>query len=142
MRRRRPGLLAIGIGCLVLPAAILLTPLRSIDWYQFKPTTFVLSDLQSNNTRLASIAWKEIDRRIKRNSLSDTQKASLISLCLKEQAAANQRPVTVDMLDHLGRAYLNQELTDQQQTQFLGQMLTCSVQTRPARHPRTRSPAS
>jgi hypothetical protein len=139
IRRRRPVLGTIGIACLMLSLGIALTQLRNVNWYHYKPTIFVLSDLQSSSMPIAQKAWKEIDRRLKNDSLSDAQRSRLIDACLKEQAAA-PRPVSEDMLDHLGQAYLNNELTTQQDQQFLDQALTFSIQIRPRTAPKDSVP--
>ena len=40
--------------------AISVVALLKVDWYGFKPTILVLSDLESNNTPLAAQGWSEI----------------------------------------------------------------------------------
>ncbi len=129
--RRRPRLAVIGGLLLAFGMLSLLVPFLGVDWYRYKPTAWVISDLKSNNQTLANRAWTELQNRMVRKPLSERQQNRLISICLDTQAAGKQGGVSSNLIGYLGQSFLSNKLTDQQATLFLEQGLKLDLQVRP-----------
>lgn len=129
-RRRRLGLILLGVGCLLVAVSPVVNSLLGVDWYQYKPTIWVLKDLESSNGTLSQKAWDEIERRLKRYGLSASQRSTLVDLGLTEQIAATSRNVSDSLLQFLGAAYVAGELSEKQQHAFLDQSIDCDIVVR------------
>jgi hypothetical protein len=99
----------------------------SHDWYRLKPTSWVLSDLESSDARLKSRALTELDRRFRAGSLSKSQENRLINICLKEQTAANP---SIPMVNYLW-VPLGGRLSPSQQATFFEQIVQLQMTVRP-----------
>ena len=88
-RRVRRVRFVLGILCLLLGAAppVLagLGVLQRVNWYRYKPTVFVLADIEPNDTSLAVRALLEMERRLTTGRLSRRQKRGLAGICLRER---------------------------------------------------------
>jgi hypothetical protein len=90
-RRRRRAPLIVGFSLLALWAAFTWggsSRLQNVDWYHYKPTYFVLKDLNSGQSALALRAWNELTRREGDASLSPAAREKLVSFALANQAVA------------------------------------------------------
>jgi hypothetical protein len=92
-RHRRPGWVASAVICLLLGltplVVIAIGALRQVDWYTYKPTAWVLKDIESNDAKLAAKAINEMTRRWQADELTPEQTLHLGELCLAEHS----RPV-------------------------------------------------
>ncbi len=98
------------------------------NWYQIRPTAWVISDVQSANPRLKSRAWRELDRRVRARSLSKSQESRLIDVCLTEQAAASPNSA---MIDYLGASLLAGRMSENQKATFFKQIVQLKLTLRP-----------
>lgn len=80
-RHRRGGLTITGASLLLvgLAAAVIFsrTDFRTIDWYAYKPTAWVIRDLGSSSPAVSNRAWAELTARLKANRLSPGQQSDL-----------------------------------------------------------------
>ncbi len=129
--RRRPRSAVIGGLLLAFAFSSLLVPFLGVDWYSYKPTAWVISDLKSNNQTLANRAWTELQNRMARQPLSERQHNRLISICLDTQAAGKQGGISSNLIGYLGQSFLSNNLTEQQATRFLEQGLKLDLKVRP-----------
>ncbi len=126
--RRNPRRVAAGFLCLAPAAVLLIAPLRTVDWYSWSPTSWLISDLQGPR---AIRAWNEIDRRRKTGKLSQVHRARLVGLGLKRQIAATSTPIDEMLLDLLGEWAIEGTLTQQQLKQLCSQAATVTFSVRP-----------
>ena len=131
--RRRPGLALIGLLCVVLGGTPLLPVVRQTDWYPYKPSGWVLKDLQSPNVGVARRAWQELQRRSKAGRLSIAQNGKLIDVCLKKQGGGQPAgpPGVGTMVDYLGLCFLDGLLSDAQSKTFFDQIVLLELAVRP-----------
>lgn len=116
-------------GAILIPAAALLAlALYSVDWYQFRPSRWLISDLSGSNVSVARRAWRELMRRDEPNTSLRTQ---LIESCLKAQQSTGAPPVLNDMMDYLGKLLLAGQLSDVQKDTFFTQAVTLKLVVRP-----------
>jgi hypothetical protein len=127
-RIRRPWSKAAAVALV----AVLLIPVvqwaRNYNWYRMKPTSWVMSDLQSSSATVKSRAWSEMNRRIQSGSLSKSQESRLIDVCLAEQATTNPNSA---MIDHLGARLLAGAMSPSQQATFFKQIVQLEMVVRP-----------
>jgi predicted RNA-binding Zn-ribbon protein involved in translation (DUF1610 family) len=100
--------------------AVAATPVRNVDWYTLMPTGFVLDDLKPGS-RSRGRAWTELMRReSKDGTLPQPQRDRLIAAALDEQEMllAGGGPLSVAMIDWLGREALAGRLDATQKERF------------------------
>jgi len=147
---RRREFLAASFVILILGGICLYASIRSavdlistINWYQFRPTSWVMNDLRTGSglpppkvntpiTRvtmghgwvrervdLARIALEELRRREKAGRLSESFRNQLVEMGLAVQRSApNLAPVQYDLLDYLSERMVAGDLTADQQARF------------------------
>jgi len=124
LRRRRPGLIAAGAACmlpLLLVAGVWLT---NIDWYRYKPTGWVISDLNTTNVGKWQKVWTELDRRIRLGAVSPEHESRLTDICLIEQGKKSPSSGRLkDSVDYLGDAYLRGVMSDAQAEKYFHQII-------------------
>jgi hypothetical protein len=104
---------------------------RSYDWYRLRTTAGVLSDLQSSKPLHKSTAWKEIQRRVTNGSLSESQHARLIDVCLLEQGAKAPLFSTPDpLIEYLGPCLLGGLMSSAQRATFFQQVVRLKLVVR------------
>ena len=135
-RRRRPGWIALGAVCVLLGA----TPtgmevagaLLGVDWYKYKPTSWVQGDAEGANLDLAKRAFTELDRRFVADTLSADDKQWFIEYCLKEEAVRPGRlGIQTGAVNVLWREYELGRLSAEQGTRMFEAMATCALRVRP-----------
>jgi len=126
IRRPWPKLAAVAVAALLLIPAV--QRARHYDWYRVKPTSWVLSDLQSGSATARSRAWSEMSRRLQAGSLSNSQENRLIDLCLADQATTNPNSA---MIDYLGASLLGGKMSPSQQATFFKQIVLLDMVVRP-----------
>ena len=86
-RPRRPRSLWFGAALVLLASFIIfvLVARAHIDWYQFRPTSWVIADLDATNARKFGRAWNELKRRMTAHPLSAAKERALIDRALQEQ---------------------------------------------------------
>lgn len=133
-RYRRPGLIVVGLLCF-LPALFLGGVLiGQVNWYQIKPTGWVIDDIQSAGRPVADNGWKELDRRVQAGVVSDRQMSRLVDLSLTQQGRVDPTfPLTLLMnhLEFLGTAHASGIMTEEQVETFFGQMMNFKLEVRP-----------
>lgn len=133
----RQGRLFAGLACFLIGFIPLVLAtiglLGGVDWYQYKPTSWILSDLQHGNAGLAQVALNEITRRRNLGTLSQSQTQHLIAVCLSEQERTTLRDgITQKLVDMLGAYCSSGTLTPAQTDRFFKNGLTLTgLRTRP-----------
>jgi len=123
---RRPGLMWVGGICLVIALFLCVggvSRLQRINWYQYYPTGWIMNDLRSSGRAIVRKAWRELDLRHQKNTLTAAQQSRLIDICLEAQATDPACPSMQTFLEHLGQCYLNEQLSKQQERTFFQQMI-------------------
>lgn len=128
---QKAGRVVGGIVCLLIALGLLLPVVRTVNWYQFRPTAWLITDLSSTNAADARRAWSELDRRYLAGKLSAGQNSQLIDLGLQEQTKATLGPIGSNLIDHLGRACLAGEMSPAQQQKLVAQALRVTLEARP-----------
>ena len=123
-RRMRPGRLGVGLVLVLIGLAVgvvALTPgFRRIEWYQYKPTRWVTTDLKSRDVAVSNRAWRELSRRADAKELSDAQKGSIVDVLL-DALSKDQLPAASEPMRYLvGRT---KEMSPEQRDRLFGKML-------------------
>ena len=91
-RHRRGGLAVTGAALLLagIAAGVISfrTDFRTINWYAYKPTAWVIADLGSSSPAVSKRAWAELTARRKANRLSPGQQVDLDDAATRLFAAA------------------------------------------------------
>ncbi len=105
-------ILLVAVVCLV---GIAIGVTLGVNWYQYEPTAWLLTHLQSGSRVRVDNAFDEITRRWRADALSPTQVARLAEICLDEQG---RRSTGVGagpkFVDFLGKLYESGQLTEAQ----------------------------
>ncbi|NLE58562.1 MAG: hypothetical protein GX616_09400, partial [Planctomycetes bacterium] len=125
---RRPWLAVTAVALAVIVMVLIGRWAWDYDWYRLRPTSWVISDVQSADAAIKSRAWRELDRRVRVGSLSAGQENRLIDVCLQEQTA--KTPLTA-MIDYLGPCLLDNRMSDSQRTLFFQQVMQFDLTARP-----------
>lgn len=128
---QKAGRVLLGVLSLVITGALLVASSYRINWYQLRPTGWLIGDLASTNASDARRAWTELDRRYLAGRLSVGQNSRLIDVALQEQARATPGPLLSNLVDHLGRACLAGQMSASQQQTFITQAISATLQARP-----------
>lgn len=105
---------------------------RGIDWYRYKPTLWVLRDLEKGNAALAQRAIAEIQRRRTAGGLSPGHLHRLTQVCLVEQGRQSWRTTVGDWaLGFLDERYCVGQLTQEQAERYFTQMYPVTYRVRP-----------
>jgi len=130
-RQRRPAFIAVGAIVAVGAATWLLLPLRTVKWYRYRPTAWVIADAQSTIPMKAGRALFELDSRITAGHLSAEQRTMLIDYCLRQQLADPLSPTAGDCIHALGRWHKAGVLSPLQEATFFEQMMKATLRVRP-----------
>src|SRR5438128_7052665 len=84
-RRRKVGLIVPGSIFAIVGVGMIVAATMEVDWYHWKPTTWVIDDLERGGA-LGQQAWGELNRRIKERGISAGNRERLIEFALAEQA--------------------------------------------------------
>ncbi len=95
-RWRSPRRITAGLGCSLLSIFTGSAGLPAIDWYQLRPTRWLIRDLESPSS---DRAWAELQRRIEANRLSSANRDRLIAYGLKTQADENSNYELLDQIE-------------------------------------------
>jgi hypothetical protein len=132
-RKRRPIL--GGVACLLLLLAVANTAILlagdRIDWYRFRPTSWVIEDAASATPAVATRAWTELQRRMKDGSLSEVEHGKLTEVALAEQAKPADGPIGRALLDYLGTRAAAGKLPEAQKERFVDQGVRFALTVRP-----------
>jgi hypothetical protein len=105
-----------------------------INWYQFKPTSRILADLQSPTVGAPGEEWLELNDRIAKGKLSADQLNRLIELALAQQAAPSlapqPSPFRGHLIDFLAEQVANGKTTPAQSDRFFRQAFVFSLAVR------------
>ncbi|MEP0841344.1 MAG: hypothetical protein HRF43_01380, partial [Phycisphaerae bacterium] len=94
----------------------------------------LLNELRPSDQPVSPRAWAEIDRRDRADDasgLTEAQRAMVIDQCLKEQGGGGAHPVAGQMIEFLGRQWLQGRLTSAQSGAFWNQMVDVDLRVRP-----------
>lgn len=140
-RPRRPHSLAAGVflllmGCLIV-AFFIFTSVMQVDWYRYRPTSWVIGDLDSSNPALPDQAWKELKRRIAASGISAAQEHALIERALREQqSAANTLAASDELVDYLDGRYAAGRLDAAEVQRFFDSAMKIRFDVRPVVGPK------
>lgn len=111
------------VGILAFTGGI--SQLQNVDWYHFKPTHFVLKDLNSGILPDQQRAWTELMRREAAKSLSADQRDSMARFALARQANATEPYNALDTgtINYLAGRVLASDLPADQRTKFFEQLM-------------------
>src|SRR5262245_55609265 len=102
-RHRRPGLMWSGAALTVLGLITVIAVGYALywtwDWYQYKPTYFVMQDLDSTAPGTSVGAMTELLRREIAGELSASDQNQLVERALKQQVAAAPAPIAPALID-------------------------------------------
>jgi hypothetical protein len=132
-RRRRRAASVAGWLILLLPWSLYLTAsLRHVNWYHYKPTYFVMRDLNSGQSQAPLTAWQELMRRDAKGSLSASTRNDLVNFALAGQSAAVGTGSVMDVLviNYLGSRWKAGDLPQGQKTRFFQQILRLRLAVR------------
>lgn len=134
-RRMRRARVALGITCLAVGVVPLGTALAgyllSVEWYAYKPTGWVLSDIEGSDSALAAKAWREINRRVASGNLRPPHIARLAEIALAEQARPTPRQDLLDSaLNALYALYAMGNLSEEHAQRFLAQLMRITLSVR------------
>ncbi|MGD0140984.1 MAG: hypothetical protein ABSD28_19140 [Tepidisphaeraceae bacterium] len=106
--------------------------LQNVDWYHYKPTYFVLRDLNSGRLAEQHGAWTELMRRDADKSLSANTRDVMARFALARQANAAQpyNSLDTDTINYLGRRCLSKDLPADQLTKFFEQSVKTKLMVR------------
>jgi hypothetical protein len=134
-RVRRHGLAWAGIAAvllgLALPGILAAMALRNVNWYHYKPTFMVMTDLRSSSPTIAGVAMQELMRRDQAGELSSKYQQQIVEIGLTEQAGTGQGPLTQQLIEYVEQQYMTGHLTDAQRTRFGRQCVIVSLRVRP-----------
>jgi hypothetical protein len=130
-RYRRWWWAVLGVVFMALAGVCLIKPVQQIDWYRFRPTSWVLSDFQSATGAPFQKARAELLQRDRNGKLDRRHRDTLIKLCLAEQIRTPQRANAQSLIDHLAWLYGQDALSDAQSRQFFQQMVELELTVRP-----------
>ncbi len=135
-RRRKPGLAVAGIALIVLALALLTAPfigaLQQIDWYHYRPTSWVIGDLDAGSSAERDKAWTELQRRLADGSVSAAQQNRLVERALREQQAGGGPTGYMSaMIDFLGKRYLDHKMSPAQSDAFFANAMKLQLDVRP-----------
>lgn len=133
-RHRSAVRVGAGVLCMAVASVLAVAVLREVDWYRFRPTAWVIADLQAGSSPLVTRAWNELDWRIKADRLSRSNQQKLIELGLKAQASSPRWPgsyaIERGLIDYLGQCYQRKRLSPAQRATFLKQLVTVVLSVR------------
>ena len=103
---------------------------RNVNWYHYKPTTWVLSDLENGGANLAGRASAELRLRMETSGLSSAQTHRLAEIGLGEQRKPRIRSWWSSPIELLGLICERGELTPSQRTRFFQNLLLIRARAR------------
>ena len=132
-RIRRPWVFRPGI-VLALAGVFLLSihftgALNRIDWYQYRPATWLVRDLADANRQARAMA--ELDRRRQAGRLGEAIEDQITALALKEQVSPNPTPLVQNLVDFVAARIEAGKLSDTLKDQFFEQAMGVTLQIRP-----------
>src|SRR5205085_1625071 len=131
-RRRRPGLAWTGRLTLLLGLALVALAvsgaLNRVDWYRYRPASWLVHDL---TTPARPRAWAEPARLAAVGDDSPQIQASLTDRALQAQAEAAYHSRNIAMIDWLGQRCLDGALADAQKKRFFNNMILLALDVRP-----------
>ncbi|NOX58950.1 MAG: hypothetical protein GXP29_08850 [Planctomycetes bacterium] len=132
-RYKRPGLIATGVVSLLLGVVLSVGMLSNVNWYPYKPTGWIINDIQSKNATVSWKGWAEFTRRLKRGDVSERHQTRMIELSLIEQgrpATTKFNPRLEGYIEFLGDAYVRGRMSEEQEATFFKQILRLEFKVR------------
>jgi hypothetical protein len=130
VRKRRPGLIVSGVLLLLLSAAPLIPAVKQVDWYRFRPTSWVIGDLDSTKPGVPSRAWNELKRRERGGAFSESDQRKLITRCLAEQGLPAGAGPRTELISYVAQALVDDRLTQAEVDQFVAQVAMLGLSAR------------
>jgi hypothetical protein len=118
-----------GMLCFIplLPAAWL--GLRTVDWYRFRPTAWLISDLNGADPLRA---WTILDDRIRAGSLSESQRSRLIEMGLQLQGSSTWTAYRQPLINELGTWAIDGLMSEAQKDRFFEAITKFTLRVRPS----------
>ncbi|HZK81273.1 MAG TPA: hypothetical protein VFC46_09410 [Humisphaera sp.] len=135
-RPRRPRSLLAGVVLLLMGALIvttvIVTSAMKVDWYRYRPTSWVIQDLDATVPAKRDQAWVELKRRIATGGISTTQEHALIERALHEQQSSARTFWAPDeLLDYLGEQYVAHHMDAGEIQRFFDNEMKLRLDVRP-----------
>ena len=136
-RPRRPRSLLMGVVLLLvgglIAASIIVASVMKVDWYRYRPTSWVIRDLDSPTPAKADQAWIELKRRIAAGGISAANEHALIERALREQQAlSNGFMFSNELVDYLGPQYIAHHMGAGEIQRFFDTVMKLNLEVRPS----------
>jgi hypothetical protein len=129
-RHRRVAMAGIGGLLAFLGGGILLSSgpalLNNVNWQRYEPLSWLLSSM----TNISSPAWAEVQRRLDNNLLSETDQNAVVERGLAVQNTPSTNIGPTNVLDFIGKRYLDNKLTASQADRFFANLLNVNLSVR------------
>ena len=113
------------------------TTLWKIDWYQYRPTDWVIADLDSRMLGTPDRAWVELKRRIVLKRLSANQEHALVERALREQQSlTNSFGASDELVDYLNGAFAAGRMDASETKRFFDNEMKVLLTVRPVVGPK------
>lgn len=124
----RPGILLMMAGILLL--SIHFTgALSRIDWYQYRPATWLVRDLADTGRQARAMA--ELNRRRQAGTLGEAIEDQITAIALKDQVSPTPTPLMQNLLDFVVARIEAGKVSDAIKDQFFEQAMSVRLQIRP-----------
>jgi hypothetical protein len=105
---------------------------RGVDWYRYKPTAWVLSDLDPSRPSLAARATVELRTRLTGGNLTEAHCRRFAEFCLSEQLRPIlERAYSQLAIDALGDLWTQGRLHGERKARFLRNLFLARFSVRP-----------
>lgn len=131
--RRRRLLMAGTGGVMVLLGGWLLMAfatgllVNNFDWKHHEPLSWLLKRV----TNISTPAWAEVQRRLDNNLLSDSDQSAVVERGLEVQNMRSTNLLDANILDYIGRRYVDNKLSPSQADRFFANLLKVNLSVRP-----------
>jgi hypothetical protein len=103
---------------------------QNVEWYHYRPTAWVMQDLDAASAGTQDKAWTELQRRLAGNSLSTAQQDALVDRSLREQQPGGAVVYRREMVDFLSQRYLDHKLSDARTGRFFDNLMKMRLDVR------------
>jgi hypothetical protein len=122
---------AVAIALLAICGGGLYSKATELNFYKYKPSSWIIDDATSSIQAVSDRAWNEITWRLGTGRFSESAKAKLTEVALVEQGKPTMGPNAEQFLDFLGQRIKDGKLDEKQKKRFLDQCVKLRSITRP-----------
>jgi hypothetical protein len=118
------ALVGLGVAILLLSCAAFLY--NGIDWRRHEPLSWLLKAVSNIN----SPAWAEVQRRLDKNLLSESDQNAVVERGIEVQNMPSTNLAAKNVLDFIGNRYVDGKLTASQADRFFANLLKVNLAVR------------